>query len=110
MPQPKPKSFGGHKYLPLPADFHPVHATVDEVCAYARQSRWTTFKKIKLGRYRTYKDGRITKIIFTSVIADIERLMTGGSASAAPLEPVEKRRVGRPKNPKPEAATASPAE
>jgi hypothetical protein len=94
-PRPMPKPKVNPKYLSLPAGFSPVYATVDEVCAYARQSRWTTFQKIRKGRYRTFKDGRIRKVVFASVLADMERLMAGGDGK--PLDPVDKRRPGRPK-------------
>jgi hypothetical protein len=89
MRSPKPK------FMELPPGFCPAYATIDEVSAYARQSRWTTHVKIRAGRYETFKDGRIRKIIFSSVLRDIERLRAG--LGAGPIEPVEKRRPGRPK-------------
>jgi hypothetical protein len=52
MPKPKLKP-SPYKFLPLPGDFNPLIITVNECCAYARQSRWTTFQKIRQGRYRT---------------------------------------------------------
>ena len=102
-----------YKFLPLPVDFNPVVITVDEACSYARQSRWTTFQKIRQGRYRTFLDGRIRKIEFASVVEDMERLRAGAHqgpvAAPPPSEPaVVKRPTGRPrKKPKPETATAS---
>ena len=102
-----------YKFLPLPAEFNPVVITVDECCAYARQSRWTTFQKIRQGRYRTFLDGRIRKIEFASVVEDMERLRAG--AHPGPVAPpqsaepvVAKRRRGRPrKHPKPESSVAA---
>jgi hypothetical protein len=76
------------KFLPLPPDFDPVDATVGEVASYRRESRWTVHKKIREGRYDTYLDGRIRKIIFASVKADRERAMSVALTG--------KRRPGRP--------------
>lgn len=63
----KPKKF---KFLPLPPDFDPVDATVDEVASYRRESRWTVFGKINSGVYQSYLDRRIRKIVFASVKQD----------------------------------------
>jgi hypothetical protein len=89
----------GYKFLPLPADFDPVDATVDEVASYRRESRWTVHKKIRTGVYQSYLDGRIRKVIFASVKADRERAM---SPAASP-----KRRPGRPRKRPEEHATDS---
>jgi len=78
-----------YKFLPLPPDFDPVDATVDEVAAYRRESRWTVHKKIREGVYRSYLDGRIRKIVFASVMADRERAMSAGLTA--------KRPAGRPR-------------
>jgi hypothetical protein len=112
MSEYKPRSFGPYKYLPLPPGFRPKYATIDQVCSYACQSRWTTFAKIRAGRYRTIKDGRITKVEFDSVVEDFERLKAGAvKEPVEPVQPVAKRPVGRPrKHPKPEPANASAAE
>ena len=82
----------GYKFLPLPPEFDPVDATVDEVAAYRRESRWTAFRKIREDIYESYLDGRVRKIIFASVKADRER------AVAASRNPTGKRKVGRPRN------------
>ena len=47
------------RFLPLPPDFDPIDATVDEVASYRRESRWTVYKKIREGRYESYLDGRV---------------------------------------------------
>jgi hypothetical protein len=59
----KPKSF---KFLPLPPNFNPVDATVEEVASFRRESIWTTFEKIRDGRYDAYLDGRVRKVVFAS--------------------------------------------
>jgi hypothetical protein len=40
-----------YKFLPLPPDFDPIDATVDEVASWRRESRWTVHKKIREGRF-----------------------------------------------------------
>ena len=90
-----------YKFLPLPPDFDPVDATVDEVASYRRESRWTVHKKIREGRYESYLDGRIRKILFETVKADRERAM--GVAMTG------KRRPGRPRKPAEANATPAPA-
>jgi hypothetical protein len=87
-PKPKPR----RTFLPLPPDFCPVDATVDEVASFRREGRWMVFKKIREGRYESYLEGRIRKIIFASVLEDRERAI---AASNAPPD-TGKRRVGRP--------------
>ena len=85
------------KFLPLPSDFDPLDATIDEVASFRRENRWTVHDKLNKGIYKSYLDGRIRKIIFASVKADRERAM-----KAVPPPP-EKRRPGRPRK-----ATQSP--
>ena len=108
----KPKSF---KFLPLPPDFCPVDATVEEVASFRRESIWTTFEKIKDGRYDAYLDGRVRKIVFASVLADRDRAVTAGRGkkSAAALKalasrkPPAKRPRGKPPKPKEEPSAVS---
>ena len=83
-----------YKFLPLPPDFDPIDATIDEVASWRRESRWTVHKKIREGRYETYLDGRIRKVIFASVKADRERAMSAALTG--------KRAPGRPCKPRPE--------
>jgi len=85
-----------YKFLPLPPNFDPIDATIDEVASWRRESRWTVHLKMRAGVYRFYKDGRITKIIFASVKADRERSL---NAALAP----SKRRPGRPCKPRADA-------
>jgi len=75
-----------YKYLPLPPDFDPVDATVDEVASWRRESRWTVHKKIRERVYQSYLDGRIRKILFATVKADRERAMSvkGGPEHEGP--------------------------
>ena len=89
MRKPKPK------YIPLPPDFCPVYCTFDEACSYARHGRWQGHVKVKAGRWRVFKDGRKTIVIFASVLEDTERLKAEGGIE--PVEPSVKRRPGRPK-------------
>ena len=100
---PKPNPY---RFQPLPPDFNPLDATIDEVASYRRESRWTVFQKLKDGRYESYLDGRIRKIIFQSVKADRERSLAASRGSTEEPLPV-KRKPGRPPNPRPETATAS---
>ena len=108
----KPKSF---KFLPLPPNFNPVDATVEEVASFRRESVWTTFEKIRDGRYDAYLDGRVRKVVFASVLADRERAVAEGRGkkSAAALkalasrQPPEKRPRGKPPKPKEEPSAVS---
>jgi hypothetical protein len=106
MPEPKTEPL--YKFLPLPPGFAPLVCTIEEARSYDRCSRWTAHQKLRQGRRRFFKDGRITKVIFASVVEDMERTMADGGGR--PIEPVEKRRPGRPrKHPTPEQ-TASAGE
>ena len=103
MPQPKkPKKL--YRFLPLPPDFHPVDATIEEVASFRREGRWTVHQKVRDGRYQSYLDGRIRKIVFASVIADRERTI---AEAGSRKKPAVKRSVGRPKKPKPEQSVAA---
>jgi hypothetical protein len=88
------------KFLPLPPDFDPVDATVDEVASYRHESRWTVHKKIREGVYQSYLDGRIRKILFATVKADRERAMsvalTGKRRPGRPLKPTEANAPSEP--------------
>ena len=104
MPQPK-KLKKLYRFMPLPPDFHPVDATIEEVASFRREGRWTVHMKIKDGRYQSYLDGRIRKIIFASVLADRERTI---AEAGDKKKPAVKQPVGRPKRKiKPEAVAAS---
>jgi hypothetical protein len=89
-----------YKYLPLPPDFDPVDATVDEVASWRRESRWTVHKKIRERVYQSYLDGRIRKILFATVKADRERAMsvalTGKRRPGRPLKPAEANAIPEP--------------
>jgi hypothetical protein len=89
-----------YKFIPLPSGFDPVDATIDEVASYRRESRWTVHKKLRDGTYESYKDGRITKVVFDSVKRDRERSI------AASRNPTGKRKPGRPRKPRPEDQTS----
>jgi hypothetical protein len=75
-------------WLNLPEGFNPVDCTIDEAASFRRESRWETHRKMREGIYRFYKEGRRTKIIFASVLADRDRALRDG---------VAKRQPGRPK-------------
>jgi hypothetical protein len=79
------------RYVDLPAGMMPPDLTVDEVSAFRRESRWNVFKKVREGIYESYLDGRIRKIVFSSVLADRARAM--GMVAGG------KRRPGRPAKP-----------
>jgi hypothetical protein len=82
-----------YKFLPLPPDFSPVDCTVDEAASFRRESRWTVFRKIREGKYIAYKDGRVRKIVFSSVLSDRQASIARSSPASG------KRRPGRPKHP-----------
>ena len=107
MPQPKkPKKL--YRFMPLPPDFHPVDATIEEVASFRREGRWTVHMKIKDGRYQSYLDGRIRKIIFASVLADRARTIAeAGDKKKPAVKQPEKRPPGRPRKPKPEAVASA---
>jgi hypothetical protein len=91
------------KWLDLPSTFNPIDCTVDEAASFRRESRRTTHEKIKDGRYESYLEGRIRKIVFASVLAHRERAI---AESRKPPE-TGKRRVGRPRlKPRPAATPA----
>ena len=92
---PSPPIGHNSKWLNLPPDFNPIDATIDEVASWRRESRWTVHKKIREGAYQSYRDGRIRKIVFASVMADRERAMSAALTG--------KRRPGRPPKPPPES-------
>ena len=75
-----------YKFVPLPPGFAPTDATIDQVCAFRLESRSTVHKKMREGAYVFYKDGKITKIIFSSVLADRERSI----AHQKPIVPRQK--------------------
>ena len=76
-------------FIHLPPDFCPAICTFEEACSYARHSRWVGHQKVREGRWRVFKDGKLTKVEFASVLEDTARLR---AASAKP----RKRSVGRP--------------
>jgi hypothetical protein len=65
---------------------------------------WTVWKKIRERRYAAFKDGRITKVVVASVVADRER------AIAASKNPTGKRKPGGQPRRKSEAPAPAPAE
>lgn len=69
------------KLPPLPPDFCPVYCTIDEACRFCRHGRWIGFEKIRVGRWRTFKDGRHRLVEFASVMEDIQRLKLEVAAS-----------------------------
>ena len=109
---PKPRSY---KFIPLPANFCPIDATVEEVASFRRKSIWTTFEKIRSGVYDAYLDGRVRKVVFASVLADRDRAIAAGrdKKSAAALKalasrkPPAKRPRGKPPKPKEEPSAVS---
>ena len=89
----------------------PLDYTVAQVQALRNESRSTVIRKMKTSRYRSYLSGGRRKIDAASVHEDREREMKTGGQVRPP--PIPKTRPGRPrktKHPKPETATASPAE
>ena len=110
MPKPRP-----YKFIPLPANFCPVDATVEEVASFRRESIWTTFEKIRSGVYDAYLDGRVRKVVFASVLADRDRAIAAGrdKKSAAALKALAsrqspaKRPRGKPPKPKEEPSAVS---
>jgi hypothetical protein len=87
----KPRKPKPYKFLPLPPDFAPLDATVDEVASFRKESRWTVHRKLRDGVYESYLDGRIRKIIFASVVADRERAIAESNPH------LHKRKPGRPR-------------
>jgi hypothetical protein len=100
--KPNPKLY---RFMPLPEGFSPEYCTVEEGRSFAKCSRWTAFKKLREGRWRAVKDGRINKVIFATIKADMEALPERAVGSPPTST---KRPVGRPrKHPKPEPSVAA---
>jgi hypothetical protein len=84
-----PKRFRSKsRFVDLPVGLAPPDLTVDEVAAYRRESRWTVHRKVREKIYESYLDGRIRKILLSSVIADRE------AAIARSANPSGKRKPG----------------
>jgi hypothetical protein len=115
IPKPRPHQVSADHQIPkrfrtkprwvdLPVGLMPPDLTIDETAAYRRESRWTVHKKLREGVYQSYKDGRLTKVILSSVIADRER------AIARSANPTGKRKPGGQPRKKTEAPAPDPAE
>jgi hypothetical protein len=89
----KPRKPKPYRFVPLPPNFHPVFCTFNEACSYARCARWTGYQRVEQGRWRSFRDGRIRKVEFDSVVEDMERIRAEGRDEPPPA----KRPVGRPK-------------
>jgi hypothetical protein len=84
-----PKRFRAKsRYVDLPHGLQPPDLTVDETAAYRRESRWTVHRKIREKVYESYRDGRIRKVVFASVVSDRE------AAIARSANPTGKRKPG----------------
>jgi hypothetical protein len=92
------------RYVDLPVGLAPPDLTIDEVAAYRRESRWTVHRKVREKIYESYLDGRIRKVLLSSVIADRER------AIARSANPTGKRKPGGQPRKKSEAPAPSTAE
>jgi hypothetical protein len=56
---------------------HPMEkltGRIAEVAALTGESEWVVKDKLRTGRYRAVKDGRMTKVIWSSVVADFNAL------------------------------------
>jgi hypothetical protein len=95
-----------YRWVPLPPNFATtvVDATVAEIASLRRESPWTVWKKIRERRYTAFKDGRVTKIVVASVIADRERCI------AASKNPTGKRKPGGQHSKKSEAPAPAAVE
>jgi hypothetical protein len=81
-----------HKPVPnLPPDMR-LDATVAEAMAFGQQSAASVFRKIRDGRYESFKDGDNRRITWASILKDRQRLIEQGPQ----LSPTTGKR-GRPK-------------
>ena len=104
---PKPRLY---RFLPIPPDFNPKYCTIAEACSFAKCSPWTAYQRLRQGRWKAVKDGRVNKIIFASIKADMAALPERPQGAPS-RRPPEKRPVGRPrKHPKPETQPSPGAE
>lgn len=85
-----------YKPANLPVDMR-LDATVAEAMAFGYQSASSVFRKIRDGRYESYKDGESRRITWASILKDRERLLKEGPQLA---EPPTGARRGRPKKTK----------
>lgn len=81
-----------YRFLPLPEGFCPLDATIDEVASFRRESRWSVHRKIREGKYASYKDGKIRKIIFASVLADRQASIARSSSATRKRKPGGQRK------------------
>jgi hypothetical protein len=88
----------------LPPGFNPKYATFTEACAYARVCRYTGYQRVADGRWRSFKDGGRHMVVFSTVVADLERQQ---AASPTVVKRPEKKKPGRPRK---SEAVASAAE
>jgi hypothetical protein len=88
----------------LPPGFNPKFATFNEACAYARVCRYTGYQRVADRRWRSFKDGGRRMVEFASVIEDLDQQQ---AASPTVVKRPEKRPIGRPRKPKPEAAASA---
>jgi hypothetical protein len=83
---------------------------VAEAAAYRRESVWLVWKKIRLGVYKSYKDGKYTKVLVAGLIADRERAMNAPQTRKRPPgRPRKQPSTVSPELPPPQATTAPPS-
>jgi hypothetical protein len=94
-----------YRWVPLPPNFATtvVDATVAEIASFRRESVWTVWKKIRERRYAAFRDGRITKVLVSSVVRDRELTI------AESANPTGKRKPGGQPRKRPEEEQPSPA-
>jgi hypothetical protein len=108
----KSKSRPRRPFVALPPRFEDLpDCLIPEAAAFRRESTWLVWKKIRLGVYKAYKDGKITKVSVASLKADRERAMSAPQT--------RKRLPGRPRKtpktinpelrPLPREGTAAPS-
>jgi hypothetical protein len=69
-----------------------LDATVAEAMAFGNQSAASVFRKIRDGRYESFKDGDSRRITWASILKDRQRLLDQGPQPAPAIG-----KKGRPK-------------
>lgn len=64
-----------------------IDATIDQVARATGASTMTVRRRVKAGRYASFLDGGVRKIVVASVLADRQRTIAGNAVDPMPAGP-----------------------